>query len=73
MYHMLVPATNNRYADSNNLRLVNLALIALFRNYTLTTGSEKHLEDIRDAHFVSLLYKLITSSGDSADLSIHFD
>ena len=47
--------------------------IALFSNFKLTTSSGKHLEDISHAHLVSLMYKLITSSKDSNDLSIGFD
>ena len=39
----------------------------------MTTSSGKHLEDISHAHLVSLMYKLITSSKDSNDLSIGFD
>ena len=33
----------------------------------------KHLEDISHAHFLSLMYKLITRTEDSIDLSIGFD
>ena len=47
--------------------------IALFSNYKLTTSSGKHLEEISHAHIVSLIYKLLTSSRDSDDLSIGFD
>ena len=47
--------------------------IALFSDFKLTTSSGKHLEDISHCHIVSLLYKLITSSKDSDDLSIGFD
>ena len=64
---------NSRYADGNDIRLVNLGPIALFSNFKLTTSSNKHLEDISHAHLVSLMYKLITSSKDSNDLSIGFD
>ena len=39
----------------------------------MTTSSGKHLEDISDAHIVSLIYKLLTSSRGSDDLSIGFD
>ena len=46
---------------------------ALFSNFKLTTSSGKHLEDFSHAHLVSLMYKLITSSKDSNDLSIGFD
>ena len=50
-----------------------MGAIALFSIFNLTTSSGKHLEDIIDAHFVSLMYKVITSSKDSIDLSIGFD
>ena len=64
---------NNRYEDTNDIRLVNLGTIAFFSNYKLTTSSGKHLEEISHAHIVSLMYKLLTSSKDSDDLSIGFD
>ena len=66
-------APNNRYADGNDIRLVNLGPIGLFSNYKLTTSSGKHLENIDHAHIVSLMYKLLTSSKGSDDLSIGFD
>ena len=72
-FDVLHAATNNRYVDGNDIRLVNLGPIALFSNYKLTTHSEKHLENISHAHTVSLMYKLITSSRGSDDLSIGFD
>ena len=64
---------DSRYGNGNDIRLVNLGPIALFSNFKLTTSSGKHLEDISHAHLVSLMYKLITSSKDSNDLSIGFD
>ena len=70
---VLQAATNNRYVDANDIRLVNLGPIALFSNYKLTTSSGKHLEEISHAHIVSLMYKLLSSSKDSDDLSIGFD
>ena len=66
-------ATNNRYADGNDIRLVNLGPIALFKNYKLSTSSGKHLEDVSHAHIVSLMYKLISTAKDMNDLSIGFD
>ena len=39
----------------------------------MTTSSGRHLEDINHAHPVSLMYKLITTSKGSDDLSIGFD
>ena len=72
-FDVLHADTNNRYADGNNIRLVNLGPIALFSNYKLTTSSGKHLEKIDHAHIVSLMYKLLTSSKGSDDLSVGFD
>ena len=45
-------ATNNRYADGNEIRLVNLGPVALFSNYNLATSSRKHLEDVSHTHIV---------------------
>ena len=72
-FDVLHAATNNRYVDGTNIRLVNLGPIGLFSNYKLTTFSGKHLENIDHAHIVSLMYKLLTSSKGSDDLSIGFD
>ena len=72
-FDVLHAADNNRYVDANDIRLVNFGPIALFSNYKLTTSSGKHLEEISHAHIVSLMYKLLTSSKDSDDLSIGFD
>ena len=66
-------ATNNRYADDNDIRLVNIEAIALFINYMLTSSSRKHLNDISHAHIVSSMYKLITSAKDTDDLPLPFD
>ena len=65
--------TNNRYANTDDIRLTNLGAIALFSVYKLVTASSKHLEEVNHAHFVSLIYKIVTSSKDSDDLSIGFD
>ena len=72
-FDVLHAGTNNRYADGNDIRLVNIGPIALFSNYKLTTCSGKHLENIDHAHIVSLMYKLLSSSKASDDLSIGFD
>ena len=72
-FDVLHAGTNNRYVDGNNIRIVNLGPIGLFSNYKLTTSSGKHLENIDHAHIVSLMYKLLTSSKGSDDLSIGFD
>ena len=72
-FEVIKRADNSRYGNGNDVRLINLGPIALFSNFKLTTSSGKHLEDISHAHLVSLMYKLITSSKDSNDLSIGFD
>ena len=72
-FDVIHAATNNRYADNNNIRLVNFGPIVLFSSYMLTTSSGKHLEDVSHAHIVSLLYKLITTAKGCDDLSIGFD
>ena len=72
-FEVIKRADNSRYANGNDIRRVNLGPIALFSNFKLTTSSGKHLEDISHAHLVSLMYKLITSSKDSNDLSVGFD
>ena len=72
-FDVLHAATNNRNVDGNDKKLVNLGPIALFSNNKLTTSSAKQLEIIDHAHIVSLMYKLLTSSRGSDDLSIGFD
>ena len=72
-FDVLKATTNDRYADADDIRLINLGSIALFSNYKLTTSSGKHLENIDHAHIVSLMYKLLSSSRDTDDLSISFD
>ena len=72
-FDVLHAATNNRYVDGTDIRLVNLGPVALFSNYKLTTSSGKHLENIDHAHIVSLMYKLLTTSRGCDDLSIGVD
>ena len=72
-FDVLKAATSDRYADADDIRLINFGPIALFNNYKLTTSSGKHLENIDHAHIVSLMYKLLSSSRDSDDLSIGFN
>ena len=72
-FDVLKAATDNRYADGGDIRLVNLAVIALFSICKLATISGKQLEEINHALIVSFLYKLLTSSRGSDDLSFGFD
>ena len=70
---VLNAATNKRYVDGNDISLVNLGPVALFIIYKLANSSCKHIEEVNHAHIVYLLYKLLTSSRESDDLSIGFD
>ena len=72
-FDVLHAATNNRYVDAEVIWLNNLAALALFSNFRLTTSSGKHLKNIGRAHIVSLMYKILTSSRGSDNLSIGFD
>ena len=72
-FDILHSVSNDRYADGNDIRLVNLAPIASFSSYQVTTSSGKHLENISPAHIVFLMYKLIMSTKDSDDLSVGFE
>ena len=63
---VLHAATGNRYADGNDIRLLDLDAIALFsRNILMIIISGNHLEDISHAHIVSLMYELKTSAKDT--------
>ena len=73
IFEVIKQADNSRYGNGNDIRLVILGPIALFSNFKLTTSTWKHLEDFTHAQLVSLMYKLITSSKDSDDLSIGCD
>ena len=53
IFHGLHAATNNRYADGDDISLVILGPIALFSNSKLTTSSVKQLENFDQAHTVS--------------------
>ena len=70
---MVYAATGIRYANSYDIKLADLGPIVLFNDYKLTTSSGKHLDEINLAHFVFLMYKLLTSIKENDDLSIGFD
>ena len=72
-FEVIKRADNSRYANWDDIRLVNLGPIALFSKPKVTTSSGKHLLELSHSHKVSLLYKLKTSAKYSDDLSIGFD
>ena len=73
IFDVLQAASNDRYVDGSDMRLVNLGSVALFSNYKFTNSSGKHLEDINHAHIVKLMCKLTSSAKHDDDLSIGFD
>ena len=72
-FEVIKKADDSRYANGNDIRLINLRPVALSSNFKLTTSCGKQFEEFSHAHIVTLMYKLITSSKDSNDLSIGFD
>ena len=66
-------AVSCRYANGNDIKLINLCPPPLFSIFKLTTCSRKKLEDISHAHIVSSMYKLITTAKDTDALPIWFD
>ena len=72
-FDVLQAVTGNRYVDGADIGLVNLAVIASSGIYKLTTSSGKLLEEINHAQNVSLMYKILSSSKESDDLSLGFD
>ena len=63
----------SRYANGNDIQLVNRGLIVSLSVFNLTTSSGKHYECISQAHIVFVSNGLITSSRGSHHLSIGFD
>ena len=51
-FDVLHAATNNRYVNGNDIRLVNEVPNALFSNYKLTSNNGKHIDEINHAHTV---------------------
>ena len=62
-----------RYADGDQISLVNFGPVALFREAKLTTNSSKHLEKIDNLHPICLMYKLLTSSQQTSQLMYGFE
>ena len=72
-FDVLHAATNNRYVDGNDIRLVNLGTIVPFNIFKLATSSGKLIEETNHAHIVCLMYELIKSCRGSDDLATGFD
>ena len=64
---------NTRYADGDEIGLVNFGPISLFSEAKLTTSSGKHLEKVDNLHSISLMYKLLTSTKSTSQLMYGFE
>ena len=64
---------DTRYADGDQISLVNFGHVALFSEVKLTTSSGKHLEKVDNLHPISLMYKLLTSTQQTSQLMYGFE
>ena len=64
---------DTRYADGDQISLVNFGPVALFSEAKLTTSSGKHLEKVDNLHPISLMYKLLTSNQQTSQLMYGFE
>ena len=64
---------DTRYADGDQISLVNFGSVALFSEAKLTTSSGKHFEKVDNLHPISLMYKLLTSNQQTSQLMYGFE
>ena len=64
---------NTRFADGDEIGLVNFGPISLFSEAKLTTSSGKHLEKVDNLHLISLMYKLLTSTKSTSQFMYGFE
>ena len=64
---------NTRYADRDEISLVNFGPVALFSEAKLTASSGKHLEKVDNLHPICLMHKLLTSNQQTSQLMYGFE
>ena len=64
---------DTRYADGDQISLVNFGPVALFSEAKLTTSSGKHLEKVDNLHPISVMIKLLTSTQQTSQLMYGFE
>ena len=64
---------DTRYADGDQISLVNFGPVALFSEAKLTTSSGKHLEKVDNLHPICLMHKLLTSTHQTSQLMYGFE
>ena len=69
----VVKNDDTRYADNDQIALVNFGPIALFNEAKLTTSSGKHLEKVDNLYNISLMYKLLSSTQNTSELVYGFE
>ena len=64
---------DTRYADGDQISLVNSGPVALFTEAKLVTSFGKHLEKVDNLRPISLMYKLLTSNQQTSQLMYGFE
>ena len=64
---------DTKFADGDQISLVNFGPVALFSEAKLVTSSGKHLEKVDNLHPISLMYKLFTSNQQTSQLMYGFE
>ena len=64
---------DTRYADGDQISLVNFGPVALFSEAKLVTSSGKHLEKVDNLHPICLMHKLLTSNQQTSQLMYGFE
>ena len=64
---------NTRYADGDEISLVNIGPVALFSEAKLVTSSRKHLEKVDNLHPICLMYILLTSQQQTSEMVYGFE
>ena len=64
---------DTRYADGDQISLVNFGPVALFSEAKLTTSSGKLLEKVDNLHPICLMHKLLTSNQQTSQLMYGFE
>ena len=64
---------DTRYADGDQISLVNFGPVALFSEAKLVTSSGKHLEQVDNLHPIWLMYQLLTSNQQTSQLMYGFE
>ena len=72
-FEVLKNADNTRYANNDEIALVNFGPVALFSEAKLNTSSGKHLEKVDNLHPISLMWKLLTSTKGTSELMYGFE